>query len=238
MRYHVRPRPSDRPARPPRAGGRHRPGFRAAVAVTGTAAVALAVAVAVGTYLASTAGGPASAVSPAPAPVTAPVPVPVRVDPEVRPEQARAQLSERRPVLVPGGGTAAARKSERFVKEVVALTNTERTRAGCRPLRTDKHLRAAAQGHAADMAARGYYEHMSPEGRDGGDRMKGAGYAWSAWAENIHRGPKTPARAVADWMGSSGHRANILNCSLKDIGVGVAMTSNGPWWVQNFGAKR
>ncbi|MFC8014675.1 CAP domain-containing protein [Streptomyces cinereoruber] len=234
MRYHVRPRPSDRPARPPRAAGRHRPAFRTAVAVTGTAAVALAVAA--GTYLASTAGGPASAVSPAP--VTVPVPVPVRVDPEVRPEQARAQLSERRPVLVPGGGTAAARKSERFVKEVVALTNTERTRAGCRPLRADKHLRAAAQGHAADMAARGYYEHMSPEGRDGGDRMKGAGYAWSTWAENIHRGPKTPARAVADWMGSSGHRANILNCSLKDIGVGVAVTSNGPWWVQNFGVKR
>ncbi|MFC7964718.1 CAP domain-containing protein [Streptomyces cinereoruber] len=234
MRYHVRPRPSDRPARPPRAAGRHRPAFRTAVAVTGTAAVALAAAA--GTYLASTAGGPASAVSPAP--VTVPVPVPVRVDPEVRPEQARAQLSERRPVLVPGGGTAAARKSERFVKEVVALTNAERTRAGCRPLRADKHLRAAAQGHAADMAARGYYEHMSPEGRDGGDRMKGAGYAWSTWAENIHRGPKTPARAVADWMGSSGHRANILNCSLKDIGVGVAVTSNGPWWVQNFGAKR
>ncbi|MFC8265935.1 CAP domain-containing protein [Streptomyces cinereoruber] len=234
MRYHVRPRPSDRPARPPRAAGRHRPAFRTAVAVTGTAAVALAAAA--GTYLASTAGGPASAVSPAP--VTVPVPVPVRVDPEVQPEQARAQLSERRPVLVPGGGTAAARKSERFVKEVVALTNAERTRAGCRPLRADKHLRAAAQGHAADMAARGYYEHMSPEGRDGGDRMKGAGYAWSTWAENIHRGPKTPARAVADWMGSSGHRANILNCSLKDIGVGVAVTSNGPWWVQNFGAKR
>ncbi|MFC7795703.1 CAP domain-containing protein [Streptomyces cinereoruber] len=234
MRYHVRPRPSDRPARPPRAAGRHRPAFRTAVAVTGTAAVALAAAA--GTYLASTAGGPASAVSPAP--VTVPVPVPVRVDPEVRPEQARAQLSEGRPVLVPGGGTAAARKSERFVKEVVALTNAERTRAGCRPLRADKHLRAAAQGHAADMAARGYYEHMSPEGRDGGDRMKGAGYAWSTWAENIHRGPKTPARAVADWMGSSGHRANILNCSLKDIGVGVAVTSNGPWWVQNFGAKR
>ncbi|MFC7921356.1 CAP domain-containing protein [Streptomyces cinereoruber] len=234
MRYHVRPRPSDRPARPPRAAGRHHPAFRTAVAVTGTAAVALAAAA--GTYLASTAGGPASAVSPAP--VTVPVPVPVRVDPEVRPEQARAQLSERRPVLVPGGGTAAARKSERFVKEVVALTNAERTRAGCRPLRADKHLRAAAQGHAADMAARGYYEHMSPEGRDGGDRMKGAGYAWSTWAENIHRGPKTPARAVADWMGSSGHRANILNCSLKDIGVGVAVTSNGPWWVQNFGAKR
>ncbi|WP_411070273.1 CAP domain-containing protein [Streptomyces sp. cmx-4-25] len=240
MRYHTRPRPSDRPAR---ASGRHRgkggtrrrPGFRTVVAVAGTAAVALTVAA--GTHLASTGGGPAAGGATAAvsaAPVTAPVPV----RGEGEPEQARAQLAERRPVLVPGAGTAAARKSERFVKEVVALTNAERTRAGCRPLRTDKKLRAAAQAHAADMAARGYYEHVSPEGRDAGDRMKGAGYAWSTWAENIHRGPKTPTRAVADWMGSSGHRANILDCSLKDIGVGVAVTSNGPWWVQDFGVKR
>ncbi len=76
MRYHVRPRPSDRRARPARTGGRHRgrdgarrPGFRTVVTVTGTAAVALTVAA--GAYLASTAGGPAvggpaAAVSPHP----------------------------------------------------------------------------------------------------------------------------------------------------------------------------
>lgn len=39
-------------------------------------------------------------------------------------------------------------------------------------------------------------------------------------------------------MNSPGHRANILNCSFKDIGVGVTLTANGPWWVQNFGVKR
>lgn len=55
--------------------------------------------------------------------------------------------------------------------------------------------------------------------------------------ENIHRGPKTPAQAMEEWMGSPGHRDNILNCSFKDIGVGVTLTANGPWWVQNFGAK-
>lgn len=56
--------------------------------------------------------------------------------------------------------------------------------------------------------------------------------------ENIHRGPTTPDRAMEDWMESPGHRANILNCSFKDIGVGVTLTANGPWWVQNFGARR
>ncbi|WP_369142633.1 CAP domain-containing protein [Streptomyces sp. R44] len=138
----------------------------------------------------------------------------------------------------PDRPTAAAGKAARFVRDVVELANAEREKAGCDPLRSEGHLRAAAQGHADDMAARDYYEHHSPEGRDAGDRITGAGYAWSTWGENIHRGPKTPARAMADWMDSPGHRANILNCSFKDIGVGVTLAANGPWWVQDFGARR
>ncbi|MGW8365279.1 CAP domain-containing protein [Streptomyces wedmorensis] len=133
---------------------------------------------------------------------------------------------------------AAGAKARQFVEEVVELANTERERAGCGPLRSENRLRTAAQGHADDMAARGYYEHHTPEGRDAGDRITGAGYVWSTWGENIHRGPRTPAHAMEDWMNSPGHRANILNCAFRDIGVGVTLTSNGPWWVQDFGARR
>ncbi len=43
---------------------------------------------------------------------------------------------------------------------------------------------------------------------------------------------------MRDWMNSPAHRTNILDCSYKDIGVGVNLTANGPWWVQNFGTKR
>ncbi|MEU5220360.1 CAP domain-containing protein [Streptomyces sp. NPDC020807] len=134
--------------------------------------------------------------------------------------------------------TAASGTAADFVREVVALANEERERAGCGPLRAEAHLRNAAQGHADDMARRDYYRHDSPEGRDAGDRITGAGYTWSRWGENIHRGPDTPARAMADWMDSPSHRENILDCSFKDVGVGVTLTANGPWWVQNFGAKR
>ncbi|MFF8510108.1 CAP domain-containing protein [Streptomyces sp. NPDC015492] len=138
----------------------------------------------------------------------------------------------------PAVAAAPAKTADRFVKDVVALANAEREKAGCGPLRSERHLRTAAQRHADDMSARDYYEHDDPEGRDAGDRMTGAGYAWSTWGENIHRGPKTPARAMADWMDSPGHRANILNCTFEDIGVGVTLTANGPWWVQNFGVRR
>ncbi|MFJ2932645.1 CAP domain-containing protein [Streptomyces sp. NPDC087219] len=162
-----------------------------------------------------------------------------------RPEQAPEQPGPAQPE---GGqqerrgaapvAEAPAGKAARFVQDVIALANAERERAGCGPLHSENHLRTAAQGHADDMSARDYYEHDNPEGRDAGDRMTGAGYTWSTWGENIHRGPKTPARAMEDWMDSPGHRANILNCAFKDIGVGVTLTANGPWWVQNFGARR
>ncbi|MFF3837732.1 CAP domain-containing protein [Streptomyces sp. NPDC001930] len=163
------------------------------------------------------------------------------VRPERAPEQPRPAQPHGRQQEQQGAAPVAeapAGKAARFVQDVIALANAEREKAGCGPLHSEGHLRTAAQGHADDMSARDYYEHDDPEGRDAGDRMTGAGYTWSTWGENIHRGPKTPARAMEDWMDSPGHRANILNCSFKDIGVGVTLTANGPWWVQNFGARR
>ncbi|MGW6555473.1 CAP domain-containing protein, partial [Streptomyces sp. NPDC055051] len=132
--------------------------------------------------------------------------------------------------------TAPARAA-RYVRDVVALANAERDRAGCEPLRTEARLTEAAQGHADDMAARDFYAHDNPEGHDGGDRIKASGYAWSAWGENIHKGPKTPELAMDDWIESPAHRANIVNCAFRDIGVGVTLTADGPWWVQDFGTK-
>ncbi|MFD9795761.1 CAP domain-containing protein [Streptomyces sp. NPDC059070] len=141
----------------------------------------------------------------------------------------------RKPAPRPGGGPATGTAAE-YVRQVVALANAERAKAGCSPLRADTRLDSSARAHADDMAARDYYEHDSPEGRDAGDRMSAAGYAWHKWGENIHRGPKTPEAAMRDWMNSPGHRANILDCGFKDIGVGVNLGGNGPWWVQNFGS--
>ncbi|OII65131.1 hypothetical protein BJP40_17920 [Streptomyces sp. CC53] len=135
----------------------------------------------------------------------------------------------------PQAGAAPAGTAADHVRRVVDLANAERARTGCPALRVNSRLQRAAQAHADDMARRNYYQHDTPEGRDAGDRMRKAGYRWSTWGENIHRGPKDPAAAMRDWMNSPGHRENILNCAFRDIGVGVNLRSNGPWWVQNFG---
>ncbi|WP_031487104.1 sigma-70 family RNA polymerase sigma factor [Streptomyces bicolor] len=123
------------------------------------------------------------------------------------------------------------------VGQVVALVNKERSAAGCGPLAEDALLNKAAQGHSEDMAARGFFDHTNPDGEDPGQRITEAGYRWSTYGENIAQGQQTPEAVMESWMNSPGHRANILNCSFKDIGVGIHDGSGGPWWTQNFGAK-
>ncbi|MEU9478033.1 sigma-70 family RNA polymerase sigma factor [Streptomyces sp. NPDC048191] len=121
--------------------------------------------------------------------------------------------------------------------QVVALVNKERSAAGCGPLTEDPQLQKAAQGHSDDMAARHFFDHTNPDGADPGQRITAAGYRWSTYGENIAQGQQTAAAVMESWMNSPGHRANILNCSFKDIGVGVHKGAGGPWWTQDFGAK-
>ncbi|MFD6415785.1 sigma-70 family RNA polymerase sigma factor [Streptomyces sp. NPDC060194] len=124
-----------------------------------------------------------------------------------------------------------------FEEQVVALVNTERGKAGCAPVTSNSALARAAADHSADMAARDYFSHSSPDGTDPGDRITAAGYRWSTYGENIARGQQSPASVMEGWMNSPGHRANILNCGFKELGVGVHQAQGGPWWTQAFGTK-
>lgn len=128
-----------------------------------------------------------------------------------------------------GGGTLA--------QQVVSLTNAERAKNGCGALTVDSRLQAAAQGHSEDMIARNFFDHTDPGGRSPGDRITAAGFRWSTYGENIAYGQRTPAAVMSAWMNSSGHRANILNCRFRNIGVGVALKSGTPYWTQNFGTR-
>jgi uncharacterized protein YkwD len=117
---------------------------------------------------------------------------------------------------------------------VIRLTNEERAAAGCSPLRADSRLRTAARRHSMDMGAHDYFSHTSRNGDTFADRIEAAGYP-DPGAENIARGYPTAAAVMKGWMNSEGHRANILNCGLGAVGVGVYLGPGGPWWTQDFG---
>jgi uncharacterized protein YkwD len=121
--------------------------------------------------------------------------------------------------------------------EIVELTNAARATAGCGPLTLNPLLNQAADGHSEDMAARNFFDHLSPEGADPGDRIAATGYRPRGWAENIAAGYPNADAVVAGWMNSTGHRENIVNCGYTEIGVGYATnpsTGDGPYWTQVF----
>ncbi|MGK5678364.1 CAP domain-containing protein [Actinoplanes sp. URMC 104] len=124
-----------------------------------------------------------------------------------------------------------------YETEVVKLTNAERTARGCKALRIDSRLVAAARAHSTDMVEHGFFDHTGSDGSNFVTREVRAGYPRNgASAENIAWGYRTPQQVVTGWMNSAGHRKNILNCASTAVGVGVAYTSGGaPYWTQDFG---
>lgn len=94
-------------------------------------------------------------------------------------------------------------------------------------LRWNGMLFNAAGAHSIDMAANNYFSHTSQDGRNPGQRITGAGYAWSGYGENIAAG-QTSAQAVVDgWLASPGHCANIMNAGHADIATAcVASTTS------------
>ncbi|MFJ4082786.1 CAP domain-containing protein [Streptomyces iakyrus] len=132
-----------------------------------------------------------------------------------------------------GGGAGGGPEAQ-----VLALVNKERAAAGCSPVTANDRLERAADDYSDVMASSGVMSHTGPDGSTMTTRVEAAGYRWSTLGENIARGQADAASVMTSWMNSPGHRANILNCSFKELGVGVHFGDGGPWWTQNFGAGR
>jgi uncharacterized protein YkwD len=120
-------------------------------------------------------------------------------------------------------------------QQVLGLVNENRRRGGCDDLSLDRRLIMAAQGHAADMARADYFAHESRNGEGAGDRVTDEGYRWKRYGENIARGVDSPYEVVDGWMHSPAHRENIMDCSLRQMGIGLAFDGDRtPYWVQDF----
>jgi uncharacterized protein YkwD len=120
-------------------------------------------------------------------------------------------------------------------QQALTLVNENRRRGGCGNLTVDRRLIVAANRHASDMARRGYFAHEDTRGERAGERVQDAGYRWSRYGENIARGQDSVAEVVDGWMRSPEHRENIMDCGLREVGVGLAFSADRtPYWVQDF----
>ena len=121
--------------------------------------------------------------------------------------------------------------AKEFEAEVVRLVNIERKKAGLSELKHNWELSRVARYKSEDMRDKGYFSHTSPTYGSPFQMMKSFGISYRTAGENIAKGQTTPAAVVKGWMNSSGHRANILNSSFTEIGVGYA---SGNYWTQMF----
>ncbi|MEU4094622.1 CAP domain-containing protein [Streptomyces sp. NPDC026673] len=119
---------------------------------------------------------------------------------------------------------------------VLGLVNQERAKAGCSALKVNAKLTTAAVDHSKDMASHKNMSHTGSNGSSPADRISSAGYNWSRYGENVAYGYASASSVMNAWMASPDHKRNILDCSFKEIGIGLAQPGN--YWTQDFGAAR
>lgn len=122
--------------------------------------------------------------------------------------------------------------------QIVVLVNKERLKVGLAPLKSNWELARVARIKSQDMIDKNYFSHTSPTYGSPFDMMSNFGIKYMSAGENIAYGQPTPTSVMTSWMNSAGHKANILNKSYTEIGVGVAKKSNGTiYWTQQFIGK-
>lgn len=119
-----------------------------------------------------------------------------------------------------------------FEREVIRLVNEIRVQNGLKPLTEHWELSRVARYKSQDMVDNRYFSHTSPTYGSPFQMIKAFGLSFRTAGENIAYGQRTPQTVVNAWMNSSGHRANILNASYTQIGVGYVAA--GHYWTQMF----
>jgi uncharacterized protein YkwD len=110
---------------------------------------------------------------------------------------------------------------------LLSRINTLRTANGAPSLTADQRLDAVAQAYAERMAAGHFFAHVAPEGDSLSERLRAAGYAFSANGENLGRAGTGPLAAHASVEESPGHRRNLLLPGFSRLGVGIAVETYG-----------
>ena len=124
--------------------------------------------------------------------------------------------------LLSFGPVESAFSSAITEQNIVSLTNASRQSFGLTALTFNSQLKAAAQTKASDMLAKGYFSHETPDGKTPWDFITAAGYSYLSAGENLAVNFIEAEDVENAWMNSPGHKANILNQTYQEIGIGIA----------------
>lgn len=116
--------------------------------------------------------------------------------------------------------------------QMIELVNKEREKRGIHKLTPDKSLADVARGHSSDMRDRKFFSHVNPDGKGPFARAKDARIRFRYIAENIsvenwdRSKSELVKRSHKALMNSKGHRENILNPNISNIGIGIVSKGN------------
>jgi uncharacterized protein YkwD len=138
---------------------------------------------------------------------------------------------------------AAARRMLDLVNKARAASRRcgDRKFNAAPPLRLNALLANVAREHAEDMAHFNYFSHLGRDGSKPAERVLRMGYKYRATGENIAAGPSAPEGAVAGWIKSPSHCANLMNSTYTEMGVAFSVDRDsefGVYWTQVFGTPR
>jgi uncharacterized protein YkwD len=183
----------------------------------------------------------------------APEPQPPAAEPE-----PPAEKPKKKPKKTKGCRDASleptSRNAARIQRATLCLLNKERRKRGRKALRTHPSLASTAKRYGTTMVDEEFFDHVSPSGSTLRSRVRRTAYLKSKrirrWTigENLAWGTgtrATPAQIVRSWMGSPGHKRNILDRGFRDIGVGIVTgvpetpsgTQGGATYVTVFGVR-
>lgn len=120
-----------------------------------------------------------------------------------------------------------------YAAKVIELVNTERTKHGLSPLKSDNKLNEYASLRSKELVQ--VFNHIRPDGSNPLYPVMDWGYITAG--ENIAYGAATPSAVMNGWMNSQGHRENILSPDFKYIGVGCYSKNGTLYWTQIFGGE-
>jgi len=183
----------------------------------------------------SVAQAPAPTATPVP-PTDTPIPPTATAEPAAvettAPPTAAPTVALTVPSAPPPADVAA------WPREVARLINEVRAAHGLPPMAYNETLAVAAQGHANDCMQRGWCSHTGSDGSYIKERLERVGYTGDGWAECWAQ-RKTPQGAIDIWMDevppNDPHRRTLLSTWLTEVGVGVAKTDWGYYFIADFG---
>ena len=127
-----------------------------------------------------------------------------------------------------------------YANEVLRLVNIERANVGVAPLVLDEALCNAANMRAIEMDCTGVFGHKRPNDHSCFEVYDICNVEWwNACGENIAAGQATPEDVMKSWLGSAGHKANILSPEYTKMGLGYSNSGCGAgeysyYWAQEF----